>query len=160
MEVNYSTNTTTTAGAVASFCDPTQMPMTMLMMGFATSWDPAWGCLVFLFQNFNINSVGSLILTYVITLALALFEHGVDFGRKILRQRNDAGNICFTIIDSTLYALKLGAAYLLMLVAMTSVLQPGPRAVHISFVVVLLLHNENSSITPPTVVRLHDRACQ
>ena len=108
----------TTMGA-PEFCDTTTMPMTMLMMGFATSWDASWGCLIFLFQNYEINSVASLIGSYALTLLLGLLEHGVDYGRKVIRRRTDSELVSFTLLHSVLYGIKLSCAFLLMLIAMT-----------------------------------------
>lgn len=110
----------TTMGA-PEFCDTTTMPMTMLMMGFATSWDASWGCLIFLFQNYEINSVASLIGSYALTLLLGLLEHGVDYGRKVIRRRTDSELVSFTLLHSVLYGIKLSCAFLLMLIAMTCV---------------------------------------
>ena len=109
-------NMTTEAGMI---CDASQMPMTMLMMGFATSWDKSWSCLIFLFQDYTVNTVSSLVGTYFITLLIALLEHGIEYGRRAVKAKCGGASPGITVLDSVLYALKIGAAYFLMLIAMT-----------------------------------------
>jgi hypothetical protein len=108
-------NMTTKANAI---CDMSGMAMTMLMDGFAPSWDKAEGCLIFLFENYNVNTVSSLVGTYFLTLLIALIEHGIEYGRRAIKAKC-ATSAGVTILDSVLYALKIGAAYFLMLIAMT-----------------------------------------
>jgi hypothetical protein len=93
------------------------MSMSMLMDGFGVSWDTGTDCVIFLFENYELNSVGTLISAYGVTLVLGLLLHLLGFGRVRLQRTGTSTSLRVAL--SLLYVLQVGTGYLLMLVVMT-----------------------------------------
>ena len=108
----------------STLCDGSVMGSAMLMMGFGPSWGSAASCCIFLFQNFKVNSVGTLVGTYLITIMLGLIVHLMGYFRLRVKRSEDSQSVAKRTLQSVLYLFQVAAGYLLMLVVMTYVLCP------------------------------------
>lgn len=107
-------------GTQNAFCN-SNMSMDMLMSGFDWSWNSATSCAVFLFQNYEVNSVGLLCSTYFIALIMSLCVHLIAFLRMKVQNKLKCNQQSYwlRLLNSFLYTLQVGFGYLLMLIAMT-----------------------------------------
>jgi hypothetical protein len=93
--------------------------MTMLMTGFGWSWDQTVACGLFLFSNYQVNSVGMLLSAYLLTFAVALAVQFAACLRMNLPRELDNDGCGRRILQSFLYVVQVALGYVLMLIAMT-----------------------------------------
>ena len=99
-------------------CDGS-MAMSMLMDGFGASWGKSVSCTIFLFKNYELNTVPTLLSGYAITLLLGIVVHLLGYSRLKIQGGIATAGTGKRVLQSFLYTLQVGAGYLLMLIAMT-----------------------------------------
>jgi hypothetical protein len=112
------------------FCMGGSMSMAMLMNGFDWSWGATKMCVIFLFQNYEVNSLGLLVSTYVVTLVLAIALQLIRHFRVVQRRTIHGADYGRRMLQSFLYVVQVALGYLLMLIIMTYVVQLVMRGRH------------------------------
>jgi len=89
------------------------------MDGLGLSWGEMSSCVIFLFQNYELNSIGLLISAYIITIAFGLVVHLCGFLRLKVKRCIVGEVYGLRVLQSFLYTVQVAAGYFLMLVVMT-----------------------------------------